>query len=368
MPNETVLVSQTSFDNYFDQLMNEFSISMNAFQLQDISTAEKASMKAKNIQKMVVNKFSAPQFGAVKLMVMYIELCERLIRSGYYTAEEKHKKSLEEAEAALKICDEMYTILGKIPRDAPELSDLTIIIDVFPFLCKYFEHTSRAMLGIKKVDLEKSAFKYVDEVAVYMESATEFRKINDVPFGNVTPDFENMFVALASMLNKLADIYEGKAERLEESRKRIQFLAPIDTKVFIVHGHNEVALRELERILESFKLDPIVLKDETDNGRTIIEKFEHYGRLCGFAFIIVTPDDWVENKKQKYFQARPNVLFELGWFSGRYGRDKVRVLVQKGTPLPSDLNGLVTIEFNDKVEEAYRKIREDLQTAGIPVS
>ncbi|RYG01488.1 MAG: hypothetical protein EOO02_12670, partial [Chitinophagaceae bacterium] len=295
-------------------------------------------------------------------------LCERLIRSGYYSADEKHKKSLEEAEASVRICDEIDTILDQLPRESPELSDFRIIIDVFPFMCRYFEHTARALVGVKKVELDKSQFKYVDEVNVYRESATEFRKINDAPFGNVTPDFENMFVALAGMLNKFADIYEAKADRVEESHKRIQFLAPIDTKVFIVHGHNEVALRELERILESFKLDPIVLKDEADNGRTIIEKFEHYGRLCGFVFVIVTPDDWVENKKTKYFQARPNVLFELGWFSGRYGRDKVRVLVQKGTPLPSDLHGLVNIEFNDKVEEAYRKIKEDLQVAGIPVS
>lgn len=104
-----------------------------------------------------------------------------------------------------------------------------------------------------------------------------------------------------------------------------------------------------------------ILSDEDDDGKTVIEKFEHYGRLCAFAFVIITPDDWVENNGKKYFQARPNVLFELGWFCGRYGRDNVRVLRQEETPLPSDLNGLITIDFNKQLEEVYRRIISVLQ-------
>lgn len=80
---------------------------------------------------------------------------------------------------------------------------------------------------------------------------------------------------------------------------------------------------------------------------------------------MVTPDDFVENKKKKYYQGRPNVLFELGWFCGRFGRDKVRILRQRDTQLPSDLNGLVTIDFYEKLEEVYRKITFDLEYNGI---
>jgi predicted nucleotide-binding protein len=59
------------------------------------------------------------------------------------------------------------------------------------------------------------------------------------------------------------------------------------------------------------------------------------------------------------------VLFELGWFCGRYGRDNVRILRKKETPLPSDLHGLITIDYNERIEEVYRKIKLDLETMRI---
>jgi hypothetical protein len=43
----------------------------------------------------------------------------------------------------------------------------------------------------------------------------------------------------------------------------------------------------------------------------------------------------------------------------------VRILRQKDTPLPSDLGGLVNIDFNETLEEVFRKIKADLETAGI---
>ena len=194
----------------------------------------------------------------------------------------------------------------------------------------------------------------------------EMRKMNDYNFGTVNYDNNDLLVMMVGMLNRFAEVYEKKVERLEEKRKKIEFLPPTDKRVFIVHGHSEGILRELKEILKNtFGIEPIILNDELDNGNTVIEKFEHYGRLCAFAFVIVTPDDWVENKKRKYFQARPNVLFELGWFCGRYGRDKVRILRQKDTPLPSDLNGIVTIDFNEKLEEVFRRINRDLESAGV---
>lgn len=80
-----------------------------------------------------------------------------------------------------------------------------------------------------------------------------------------------------------------------------------------------------------------------------------------FAFAILTPDDWVENNGKEYFQARPNVLFELGWFIGIYGRDKVRIIKKKSTELPSDLSGLISINFNENLEEAFLKIKQELE-------
>jgi predicted nucleotide-binding protein len=74
-------------------------------------------------------------------------------------------------------------------------------------------------------------------------------------------------------------------------------------------------------------------------GRTLIEKFEQEAQRAVFAFAILTPDDWVSLDEVEYAQARPNVVFELGWFFGRLRREKVCILLQRGTRIHSDLDG-----------------------------
>jgi predicted nucleotide-binding protein len=65
-------------------------------------------------------------------------------------------------------------------------------------------------------------------------------------------------------------------------------------------------------------------------------------------------------------QARPNVLFELGWFYGRLGPGRVTI-VQKGagTELPSDLRGIVTLVYDKDVKEVLLDLRAELDTAGL---
>jgi predicted nucleotide-binding protein len=44
----------------------------------------------------------------------------------------------------------------------------------------------------------------------------------------------------------------------------------------VVHGHHEAALQALARFVEKLDLEAIVLREQPDQGRTIIEKFEAY--------------------------------------------------------------------------------------------
>lgn len=53
-------------------------------------------------------------------------------------------------------------------------------------------------------------------------------------------------------------------------------LMPQARKVFVVHGHDEAALQTVARFLEQLGLEPIILSEQPDAGRTIIEKFEAY--------------------------------------------------------------------------------------------
>jgi predicted nucleotide-binding protein len=60
------------------------------------------------------------------------------------------------------------------------------------------------------------------------------------------------------------------------------------------------------------------------------------------------------------------VLFEIGWFYGRYGPRRLCILKKgKDTPLPSDLGGVLTLEFTTSVEEKYLRLQQELKAAGV---
>lgn len=66
-----------------------------------------------------------------------------------------------------------------------------------------------------------------------------------------------------------------------------------------------------------------------------------------FAVMVLTPDDLIETRNQNYTSPRDNVLFELGLFMGRLGRDRTFILTEEGRDMkiPSDLAGIVRATF-----------------------
>lgn len=136
-------------------------------------------------------------------------------------------------------------------------------------------------------------------------------------------------------------------------------------KVFIIHGHDEAKRRELEATLSTqFGLVPIVLADQPNAGaNTIIEKFEHYAPKCSFAFALFTPDDQVTIGGSPYLQARPNVIWELGWFCAKLGRTNVMLILKDGTEVFSDFSGIIQHRFKTNVTERFVEIQRDLRGA-----
>jgi predicted nucleotide-binding protein len=136
-------------------------------------------------------------------------------------------------------------------------------------------------------------------------------------------------------------------------------------KVFIIHGHDEAKRRELEAMLSTqFGLVPIVLVDQPNAGaNTIIEKFEHYAPKCSFAFALFTPDDQVTIGGSPYLQARPNVIWELGWFCAELGRTNVMLILKDGTEVFSDFSGIIQHRFKTNVTERFVEIQRDLRGA-----
>src|SRR5579859_1723306 len=61
-------------------------------------------------------------------------------------------------------------------------------------------------------------------------------------------------------------------------------------KVFIVHGHNNEVKVNVARTIEKLGLEAIILHEQPNTGKTIIEKFEQHSDVS-FAVVLLTDDD-----------------------------------------------------------------------------
>jgi len=136
-------------------------------------------------------------------------------------------------------------------------------------------------------------------------------------------------------------------------------------RCFIVHGHDDAAKLGLKDYLQNtLELpEPVILHQQPNIGRTVIEKFEECSEDIDVAFVLLTPDDigGLPGGEQRE-RARQNVIFELGFFVGRFGRRSGRIIVlHKGDlEIPSDLAGVVYIDISSGIESAGEKIRKEL--------
>jgi predicted nucleotide-binding protein len=169
---------------------------------------------------------------------------------------------------------------------------------------------------------------------------------------------------------------------IQKARGRTENIIPIKSKnIFIVHGHDDALTLELARTLEKeFGLNAIILKDEPDKGRTIIEKFEDEVNKIGFAFILLTPDD-LGMSKEAYdkmitspnlglglnYRARQNVILELGFLAGKIGRNNVCCIYKGNLELPSDIGGVIYKKCDKSIKELYKDIRDELIAAGYDI-
>jgi len=156
---------------------------------------------------------------------------------------------------------------------------------------------------------------------------------------------------------------QGKSKDINIETKKDE----ANRKIFIVHGHDDSLLNRVARFLENLKLTPIILFEQAGRGNTIIEKLEHNSDVC-FATILLTPDDLGKKATEKDFlpRARQNVVFELGYFIGRLGRNNVVALYDESVELPSDYRGVEYIKID--ADGAWKlKLAKEIKASGISI-
>lgn len=162
---------------------------------------------------------------------------------------------------------------------------------------------------------------------------------------------------------------EGVFTAIRFNEDDIRKKLPKKNSVFVVHGHDEGLKQSVARFLEKIGISPVILQEQINSGMTLIEKFEDFAELAGFAIVLMTPDDYGYPKEQeqlKKYRPRQNVIFELGYFLAKLGRDKTIVLTKGELELLSDFSGVVYEPIGN--DEGWKfKLAKELKSAGFEV-
>jgi len=278
----------------------------------------------------------------------------------------------------------------KLPKSVSELSkneQLFVLIgntmkldDLLYDMCKQ---------GISGAKLRRASSEEIEEFMKELEDVSkELRK--SVASSNIEKAvfLNSQFQLLHRRIIKSVGNMLSPKPLYEFSKKEAMLI--VSRNIFIVHGRDDKSKLELARMLEKSGFNVIILSEQADKGRTIIEKLEEETMDIGFAFVILTPDDWGGTKddflsvldgmtrgytdiedafhdKELQYRARQNVILELGYFVGKIGRNRVCCLYKGDVELPSDIHGVLFTKFDKSVDECYKEILKELKAAGYEI-
>jgi len=175
-----------------------------------------------------------------------------------------------------------------------------------------------------------------------------------------------------------ADIAQGVRDSVSGASRKPSGNPP--SSVFVVHGHDDQALAEIEGYLSTLGVASIVLSRQSESPQSLFQKFLSVAGRAGFAIVLLSADDLAASKAQYnepgvgdralQYRARQNVILELGFFYGRLGFESVFVVAAK-LPIfpnferPSDLDGVV---FESMTDPDWKiKLAHKLRQAGLVV-
>jgi len=253
--------------------------------------------------------------------------------------------------ASLQSYDRPLKTLGRL-LEHPDLEQankaLTEGLDVEAFLAK--QDTDGGMVGSDSLDWPDSAEEALGLtlllIGKFAENPSFITDFGHTFFYSGSKIIASVHAVTRQMIIPFVRDYKTYVRNFGNSKPRL--IMPTSNKIFIVHGHDDGALQSLARFLEKLKLEVIILKEQPNQGRTIIEKFEVSADEVGYAVVLLTPDDVASTSVAtgQSQRARQNVIFELGYFAGKLARGRVCLLRKGDVEIPSDLFGVVYTEMD----------------------
>lgn len=158
-------------------------------------------------------------------------------------------------------------------------------------------------------------------------------------------------------------------QKVITEKDSVKSLPTVSQKIFIVHGHDDIARLETASFVQSCGYDAVILREQANEGNTIIEKIENCSDV-NFAIILYTPCDIGgsrEKTPEEYnARARQNVVFEDGYLTAKLGRDHICRLVKGNIELPSDISGIAYIPMDEQGAWKFMVARE-MKRVGLEV-
>lgn len=143
-----------------------------------------------------------------------------------------------------------------------------------------------------------------------------------------------------------ADIANYIKNYFDSERKRLL------NNVFVVYGHDEDLRNSVVKYIRRIKINTIDLMAHSASGiRTIFDALNSCANSVECAIVLLSADDRVVNDRHEFlaYRARQNVIFEMGFFAGVLGRDKVIVIYKPDDKFefPSDILGIYYIAYSE---------------------
>lgn len=120
---------------------------------------------------------------------------------------------------------------------------------------------------------------------------------------------------------------------------------PPNNRVFITHGKNTAIVRQIKELLTFGGFHPVVAAENQTAAKPVPEKVMDDMRSCAAGIVHVGSEQkMIDADGNEQQMLNPNVLIEIGAAMALYG-NKFILLVEKGTTLPSNLQGLYEVRY-----------------------
>ena len=146
-----------------------------------------------------------------------------------------------------------------------------------------------------------------------------------------------------------ADVASVASSDESNSEPGPRSLAPAgrrNTRVFITHGKNQEVVGQRKDLLTFGGFTPVVAIETESVSKPVPDKVMDDMRACGAAVIHVGGElRLMDPEGRETRMLNQNVLIEIGAAMALFGRNFI-LLVEKGTTLPSNLQGLYEVRYD----------------------